>query len=220
MRRAREKWGAAGFTQLYAADAAQKDAPRTLAQTKAARPARHARALEEENVMQFQMNRRRWLGASLIGVAGAGALGALLAAPALGGPSGFFGHGPRWGHHGAHRFDEERIREHVEWMLREVDASDAQIDAITRIASSTAKDLEGMREAHQGAHAQLVTALSGESVDRAALEALRSEHLAAAETASRQLTDALAQIAEVLTPAQRSALAAQHEKHWARHADE
>lgn len=170
--------------------------------------------------MKLQMNRRRWLGLSLIGVAGAGALGAMLAAPALGGPRGFFGHGPRWGHHGAHAFDEERVRGHVEWMLRGIEATDAQIEAITRIATATAKDLHGMRGGHRAAHGQIVAALSGATVDRAALEALRSEHLAAAEAASVQLTDALAQIAEVLTPEQRSELAAQHEKMFALDADE
>ena len=34
--------------------------------------------------MKFQMNRRRWLGLSLAGLAGAGALGTLFAAPASG----------------------------------------------------------------------------------------------------------------------------------------
>ncbi len=170
--------------------------------------------------MKLQMNRRRWLGLSLIGVVGAGALGALLAAPAIGGPRGFFGHGPRFSHHGAHAFDEKRVRGHVEWMLRGIDATDAQVDAITRIAASTAKDLHGMRGEHRAAHGQIVAALSGEAVDRAALEALRSEHLAAAEAASLQLTEAIAQIAEVLTPEQRSELATQHEKMFALDADE
>ena len=165
--------------------------------------------------MKFQMNRRRWLGLSLAGLAGAGALGALFASPAFGG-GGFRGH-HGWGHHGRHHFDESEIREHVEWMLRGTDATDAQLDEIARIAGDTAKQLRALRDEHRGAHEQIAAALGGESVDRAALETLRSEHLAAADTASRQIADALAQAAEVLTPAQRQALLERHAQHRARH---
>jgi Spy/CpxP family protein refolding chaperone len=172
----------------------------------------------KETEMSITMNRRRWIGLSLIGVAGAGALGALFAVPALGG-GGPFGHGHGhglWGRHGHHRFSEERVRAHVEWMLRGVDASAEQVDEITRIATATAADLHGARDRHAD-HAQIVAALSAETVDRAALETLRAEHVTAVETASHKLTDALAQIAEVLTPAQRAQLAAQHDKLRALH---
>jgi Spy/CpxP family protein refolding chaperone len=171
--------------------------------------------------MNFTMNRRRWIGLSLAGVAGAGALGALFAAPALGGGGGWLGHGGgRFGHHGRHHFDESDVREHVEWILRDANATDAQVDEITRIATATAQDLRGLREGARGAHDEIAAALGGESVDRAALEALRAEHLAAAETASRKLTDALAQVAEVLTPEQRKVLIEQHAKRRARHGHE
>ena len=165
--------------------------------------------------MAFQMNRRRWLGLSLLGAASAGGIAALLAAPALGG--GPFGHRHGHGHwrggwgHGGKGFSAERVRAHVEWMLRGVDASEAQIDEIARIASDAGTKLHAARDRHAD-HAALTAALSGESVDRAALETLRAEHVAALEASSHELTEALAQIAEVLTPAQRAQLAAQHEK--------
>jgi protein CpxP len=163
--------------------------------------------------MSFTMNRRRWIGLSLIGVAGAGALGALFAAPALGG--GPFGHehgrhGWGWRRHG-HALSEERIRAHVEWMLRGVDASAEQIDEIARIAADAAKELHAARD-RRADHAAITAALSAEVVDRAALETLRAEHVAALEAASHKLTETLAQVAEVLTPAQRAELAAQHAK--------
>ena len=170
--------------------------------------------------MSLTMNRRRWIGLSLIGVAGAGALAALVAAPAFGG--GPFGQGllhGGWGRHGKHKFSEEHIRAHAEWMLRGVDASAEQVDEITRIATAAAADLHGARDRHAD-HAKIVAALSAETVDRAALEALRAEHVSALETASHKLTDALAQIAEVLTPAQRAELAAQHDKLRALHGAE
>jgi protein CpxP len=165
--------------------------------------------------MSFKMNRRRWIGLSLIGVAGAGALGALFAAPAFGGGPLGHGHG-FWRGHGQHRLSEAQVRAHVEWILRGVDASEAQIDEITRIATATAQELRGVRD-RRADHAQIVAALSGESVDRAALEALRAEHVTALEDASHKLTEALAQVAEALTPAQRAELAAQHEKLFTLH---
>jgi Spy/CpxP family protein refolding chaperone len=172
--------------------------------------------------MTFRMNRRRWIGLSLAGVAGAGVLGALIAMPALGGSGGPFGHGHGgWGRHGHHRFSAEEIRDHVEWMLRDVDASDEQVERITAIATATASELRGLHEQHRGARDQIAAALGGATVDRAALETLRAEHVAAADEASRKITDALAQVAEVLTPEQRAELVAQHAKlHAAHEADE
>jgi len=168
--------------------------------------------------MRFEMNRRRWIGLSLVAIAGAGALAALLAAPALGG-GGPFGHGG-WGRHGHQRMSEKHIRAGVEWTLRGIDASDEQVDRITTIATSTVTELRGLHEAHDGAREQLVAALGGASVDRAALETLRAEHVAAADDASRKITDALAQIAEVLSPEQRAELVAEHAKFHALHEDE
>jgi len=49
--------------------------------------------------------------------------------------------------------------------------------------------------------------LSQDHVDRAALETLRAEQLQLAEQASRRLTQALADVADVLTVAQRKQLA-------------
>jgi Spy/CpxP family protein refolding chaperone len=167
--------------------------------------------------MSITMNRRRWIGLSAAGVAGAAALGALVAVPALGGGGGWLGHGHGWGRHGQHRFSEEQIRDHVGWILRGVDPSDAQVDRIAKVAADTFTELRGMREAHRGAREQIAAALGGASVDRAALETLRTEHIAAADEASRKITEALAQIAEVLTPEQRAELLAQHAKHHAAH---
>jgi protein CpxP len=48
------------------------------------------------------------------------------------------------------------------------------------------------------------------AVDRGALETLRSEELAAAESASRRVVTALADAAEALTPSQRQRLADAH----------
>jgi Spy/CpxP family protein refolding chaperone len=158
--------------------------------------------------MGIRMNRRRWLGFSLLGVVSAGALGALLVAPARGGP---YGHGGWW-RHGRGPVSEERIRAHVEWMLRGIDVSGEQLDRIAAIAARTQGELRELRGEHGRARGELLAALTGPTVDRAALEALRARHVAAADAASRKLTEALAEAAEVLTPEQRAQLAAQHAK--------
>jgi periplasmic protein CpxP/Spy len=57
------------------------------------------------------------------------------------------------------------------------------------------------------ARRQAVELLSRESVDRAALEALRVDQFKLVEQASMRLTQALADVADILTPEQRKQLA-------------
>ncbi len=171
--------------------------------------------------------RRAWLAAGLLalGAVGVGSWFAATPAAALGlfGPAtrlgGWFGHHGQRGHHGPHEFTAEEIRGHVEWLLHGIDATDAQVSQIASIAASAAADLRGLHDAHGGAREVLTSALVGPSIDRAALEQLRSEHLAAADTASRRLAQALADAAEVLTPEQRAELAAQHARFHGHHED-
>jgi Spy/CpxP family protein refolding chaperone len=59
----------------------------------------------------------------------------------------------------------------------------------------------------QGARKQAVQLLTGDTIDRAAIEAMRAEHLQLAEQASRRVAQALADTVEVLAPAQRKELA-------------
>ena len=63
----------------------------------------------------------------------------------------------------------------------------------------------------------LIEALTRETVDREALEALRQNKLATADRASQRLLTALADAADVLTPVQRQELAAELESHWRHH---
>jgi Spy/CpxP family protein refolding chaperone len=49
--------------------------------------------------------------------------------------------------------------------------------------------------------------MGGQNVDRAGMEKLRAEQIALADTASKRVTQALGDAAEVLTPAQRQKLA-------------
>ena len=157
--------------------------------------------------------RRFWLYAGLAGVAGALAT---LAACAQHGPGQGWGH-----HHGWHGpMDPERIAQRVdkvvERVLSEVDATAEQKQKVSGIAKQTLADLAPMREKHQAARRQAVELLAAASVDRAALERLRADELRMAEDASKRLAQSLADIAEVLTPEQRTKLKERLDRRMAR----
>jgi Spy/CpxP family protein refolding chaperone len=60
-----------------------------------------------------------------------------------------------------------------------------------------------MREKAQAARTQAVTLLTAPTIDRTAIERLRTEQMGLAESASKRIAQALADAAEVLTPEQR-----------------
>ena len=104
------------------------------------------------------------------------------------------------------------ISTHVDHVLKhlyvEIDATDAQKAQITPLVQQAVNDLLPMHTQLQAAHAQAIEALTQDTVDRSALEAARVAHLQLADQASKRLTQLLADVDEVLTPAQRTALAA------------
>ena len=138
-------------------------------------------------------------------VAGAALAGGIVAAAATG-MAGFH-HGMMGGPHSA-----ADMSEHVDHVLKhlyiEIDATDAQQAQITPLVKQAVNDLLPMHAQLQAAHVQAVQALTGNTVDRTALEAARVAHLQLADQASKRLTQLLADVDEVLTPAQRTALAA------------
>lgn len=117
-----------------------------------------------------------------------------------------FAHG-RWGGHGA--MDLDRMLKHL---YVEIDATEEQKRRLDPILRQAAKDLLPMRERLHAGRAEALELLTRERVDPAAVEALRAKHLQLADEASRRVTRALSEAAEVLTPAQRKELAA----HWER----
>jgi len=147
-----------------------------------------------------------------LGVAGASLVAAVASVIAIGGSSearamrGFLGHGP----HGHGFQDAEAAREHAElaaeWLLRSVDASEEQQARVREIVDSSFEALAPLAEQHRAHHEALVEQLVQQTVDRAALESLRTQELALADAASRALVASLADVAETLTPAQRAAL--------------
>src|SRR5688572_18165208 len=119
------------------------------------------------------------------------------------------------GRHGA--FDPARIEEYLDRGLKhfyvELDATPAQQQLLAPIVKDAARDLLPLREKLRAARRRGVELLTAPAVDRGALESLRAEQLQLAETGSRRLAQALADVAEVLTAEQRKTVAERLARH-------
>jgi protein CpxP len=105
----------------------------------------------------------------------------------------------------------EDVRDHmtrkVEWIMDELDASDAQrkqVDAIVAKRSPEVYDLMKQGRTVRGA---LKDALLADQLDTAKVEKARADLDALADRASDLGVDTLVQVAQVLTPAQRKQVA-------------
>jgi Spy/CpxP family protein refolding chaperone len=117
------------------------------------------------------------------------------------------------GHHRGHRGhgDLESMNRHIErgvgHMLRRVDASAEQKQKASGILKQAAADLWPMREQHRLVFAQVRDIVAAPTVDRGKLETLRLSQIQAGDAVTKRVTQALADVAEVLTPEQRGKLA-------------
>ncbi len=102
---------------------------------------------------------------------------------------------------------DDRIDRMTKHMAIELDATADQQMKIAAIAKAAVGDLLPMREKARAAHSQAVALLTAPTVDRAAIERLRSDQIALAETASKRVVQALADASDVLTPDQRRKVA-------------
>ena len=106
--------------------------------------------------------------------------------------------------------DPAQVDRHIERMIKhlavEADASADQQAKLVAIAKSAVNDLLPLREKLRANRAQALDLFIAGNVDRAAIERLRSEQLALAETASKRISQALGDAAEVLNPEQRRTL--------------
>jgi periplasmic protein CpxP/Spy len=103
---------------------------------------------------------------------------------------------------------EERLDRMLEHAYVEIDATDAQKRKLEPIVKQAAKELQPLRAKAREARREGMKLFSADTIDRAAIERLRAEQMAAADAASKRFTQALADVAEVLTPEQRRTLAA------------
>lgn len=163
---------------------------------------------------QTNTSRRRFGFAALIAAALVGLVGGGLASTAFG--SGLVGGGFRhWGGHHMHgpmdpadaKQHAARMVEHLGWAI---DATAEQKQKLTVIATAMVNDLLPVHQKMHAAKGRFAQLLRQPKTDRAALEALRAEHVALADDVSKRLAQGLADAADVLTPEQRAKLAA----HW------
>jgi protein CpxP len=144
---------------------------------------------------------------------------ALVLAVALGGAATVLAHGSAgmeaW-HHGAAAGD---MGSHVEQMLQhvysEIDVSDAQKAQIDPLVQQAKADLAPLHGEMRDTHAQLLAIFGADTIDRAAIEDIRIEHIRAMDQASQRITQLVEDIADVLTPAQRKAFAERIAQHHA-----
>ncbi len=126
----------------------------------------------------------------------------------------FFGHR---GHHGD-RHDPERAKEHMQyatgWMLKRLDVEDDVEEQIQARLETAFDALVPVATAHKDSRDDWIQAMLGsERVDRDALAAQREATLTAATEAMQIVTDALADVADMLTPEQRAEIAEKIQRH-------
>jgi Spy/CpxP family protein refolding chaperone len=108
--------------------------------------------------------------------------------------------------------DPEAAKQHVgmavEWALRGVDASEEQKQRARQITDRLIDELAPDFEKHRVFREAIARELAKPQIDREALERLRRQEIALADTASKQAVAAIADLGDVLTPEQRGELVA------------
>lgn len=144
--------------------------------------------------------RSRWIvagGVAVLALAGIGAAGAM---------GGGMGHhmmevGMKHGGHFAGRGFGRA--------LDAVDATAEQEERIWAIIDGAHAELRPMMREFRDARGEVLELITAPTIDRVAAEALRAERIAAIDEASKKLTAAALDAAEILTPEQRAKLAEQ-----------
>jgi protein CpxP len=108
------------------------------------------------------------------------------------------------------RFDPERMAERVDRrvdrMLSRVEATDEQKGKVSAITKAALTDLANLGVNPWDTRGKFVELLRADTIDPAALEALRAEQVGKLDAASKRAVAALTEAAAVLTPEQRKEL--------------
>jgi protein CpxP len=126
-----------------------------------------------------------------------------------------FAFGPGWngarGHWGSVSLDPAQIEDRADRMVRhlsiELDATNEQQEKLRGVMRGMLKDVLPARERARAARQQARELLTATTIDRAAMEKLRADQIALADTVSKRITQALGDAAEALSPEQRRKLA-------------
>jgi len=100
-------------------------------------------------------------------------------------------------------FIDMRADRMIRHLAVEIDATADQQNKLRAIVRATVKDLLPVRDKMLAARATGRELLTQPTIDRAALEKLRADQIATHEAVSKQLVQAVADAADVLTPEQR-----------------
>jgi periplasmic protein CpxP/Spy len=107
----------------------------------------------------------------------------------------------------------QMMERRIDRMIKAIDGTPEQKTKLTQLAQSSLAELRPLREQLMAARKKGMELLSAASIDRNALEQLRSEQMRLAESISRRMLAQMADAAEVLTPAQRTKLAERMKSH-------
>ena len=118
------------------------------------------------------------------------------------GPDGHRGHGAMSPERMSARIDRMAAR-----LVKSVDGTPEQQEKVAAIGKAAAGDLRELRKQGGDLRRQGLDLLKAPAIDRAAIEALRGQQMAVADSLSKRMSAALADTAEVLTPEQRAKLA-------------
>jgi len=146
---------------------------------------------------------------------------AILGIGFMAGKSFGFEHG--WCHEGPTNFlsgkpvDPEQMskmaEKHIDHMLSTVDASKEQKTKAGEIVKKSVLNGAPLAEQMRANHEKLLTQMKAKEIDTAAIEQLRIDQLKTMDEISKQMTQTLLAIAELLTPEQRAKLAENMSKH-------
>jgi periplasmic protein CpxP/Spy len=155
--------------------------------------------MSDQSHPQSPMRRRRpWLIVATVALASAltGAVASAVVQHAWAGPP-FMGG----------TFDPARVEDGADRAVRhlaiEIDATADQQEKLRAIVKGAVKDLLPMREKALAVRQRARVILTQPTIDRGAIEALRTEQMALADAASKRFAQALGDASEVLSPEQR-----------------
>ncbi len=102
---------------------------------------------------------------------------------------------------------EHNPEQRINHLTKAVDATPEQQDRLNQLSKAAKADMQPLQAQHLAIRQQGMQLLAANTIDRGALEQLRVRQMGLADAMSQRRLKLMADMAEVLTPAQRSKLA-------------